>query len=168
MHTSEGNGASRRSRTAWTAAFAAAALAVASTTGCATIAQSSPGALKGVKIKGADGEPRELVFIDTSGYYMFWAIPLASGDVRWNDETKTIEGGTSIFSDQVSLGEVQHALLKYAESRNCDLAEVYNSDSDTSYAGASYGGAIGSCFGCSRMNVSAVLVPRRQGQVQNQ
>jgi hypothetical protein len=99
--------------------------------------------------------------IDTSGYYMFWTIPLVSGDLRWNDRNKTIEGGTSFFKDQVGLAELQNALIKLAESRNCDLAEVYYNDSDASYAGVSYGGAIGTCFGSSQMCVSALLVPRR-------
>ena len=92
---------------------------------------------------------------------MFWTIPLVSGDLRWNDRSKTIEGGTSFFKDQVGLAELQNALIKLAESRNCDLAEVYYNDSDASYAGVSYGGAIGTCFGSSQMCVFALLVPRR-------
>ena len=159
MDITKTNAVRRSGRRAWLAACAVALAACA--TGCATIAHSSPDALKGVKIRGVAGEPGELVFIDTSGFYMFWCIPLMTGDVRWNEETKTIEGGTYMFRDFVSLSDVQTALIKYAESRNCDLAEVYNNDSDTSYAGVSYGGAIGTCFGCSRMSVSAILVPRR-------
>ena len=38
---------------------------------------------------------------------------------------------------------------------------VYFYDSDATYAGVSYSGAIGSCFGSSQMCVSALLVPRK-------
>ena len=97
----------------------------------------------------------------SSGFYMFWAIPLVSGDLRWNDGKKSIEGGASFFTDQVGIEELQTALLKIAETRNCDLAEVSYFDGDASYAGPSYGGAVGSCFGSSHMSVSAILVPRK-------
>ena len=130
--------------------------------GCASVAYTSPGMLDNVSVKGIEGRKAgQTVLIDTTGFYMFWTIPLVSGDLRWNDRSKTIEGGTSFFKDQVGLAELQNALIKLAESRNCDLAEVYYNDSDASYAGVSYGGAIGSCFGSSQMCVSALLVPRR-------
>ena len=80
--------------------------------------------------------------------------------MRWNDQKKSIEGGSSFFKDQVGVDELQSALLKIAESRNCDLADVYVHDTDSSYAGVSYGGAVGSCFGSSHMSISAILVPR--------
>ena len=135
---------------------------IASAAGCASITYSTPGIMDKTTVKGVkDVEGAQLVMIDTSGYYMFWTIPLVSGDLRWNDEKKSIEGGTSFFKDQVGLGELHSALIKIAETRNCDLAEVYYSDSDTTYAGVSYGGAIGACFGSSQMCVSALLVPRR-------
>ena len=140
----------------------AAALIASVAVGCASITYSAPGALKDVSVRGVkNAEGAQFVMIDTSGYYMFWTIPLVSGDLRWNDRSKTIEGGTSFFKDQVGLAELQNALIKLAESRNCDLAEVYYNDSDASYAGVSYGGAIGTCFGSSQMCVSALLVPRR-------
>ncbi len=138
-----------------------AALAAALLTGCASVNVSSPGSLKNVSIKGAKGSERgRLVTISTSGFYMFWSLPIVSGDLRWDPETQTIRGGTSLFRDQVGYNELQDALLKIAESRNCDLAEVYFNDSDNSYAGASYSGAVGTMFGSSHMSVSAVLVPR--------
>ena len=59
------------------------------------------------------------------------------------------------------VAELQAALLKIAESRNCDLADVSYFDGDASYAGPSYGGAVGTCFGSSHMSVSAILVPRK-------
>jgi hypothetical protein len=137
------------------------ALAASMAAGCATVTYSSPGSLDGITVKGVDGKVGQAVLIDTSGYYMFWAIPLVSGDLRWNDEKKSIEGGTSFFSDQVGVEELQTALLKIAETRNCDLADVNYFDGDASYAGPSYGGAVGTCFGSSHMSVSAILVPRK-------
>ena len=129
--------------------------------GCASVTYSSPQALSGITIKGAADAPRQLVFIDTTGYYVLWTLPLVSGDLRWNADTQSIEGGTAFFQDQVGVEELQNALLKIAESRNCDLVDVNYYDSDTSYAGPSYSGAVGTLFGSSRMSVSAVLVPRK-------
>ena len=137
------------------------ALAVSMAAGCATVTYSSPGSLDGISVRGVDGKVGQAVLIDTSGYYMFWTIPLVSGDLRWNDEKKSIAGGTSFFSDQVGIEELQTVLLKIAETRNCDLADVNYFDGDSSYAGLSYGGAVGSCFGSSHMSVSAILVPRK-------
>lgn len=152
----------RKSKMSQLVKLGVAAVLASMVTGCATVKYSSPGMLKNVSVKGAKGaEDGQLVTITTSGFYMFWAIPIVSGDLRWNERAKTIEGGTSLFQDQVSYAELQNALLKIAESRNCDLAEVYFNDSDASYAGASYSGAIGSCFGSSAMSVSAILMPRK-------
>ena len=137
------------------------ALAASMAAGCATVTYSSPGSLDGISVRGVDGKVGQAVLIDTSGYYMFWTIPLVSGDLRWNDEKKSIEGGTACCSDQVGVEELQTVLLKIAETRNCDLADVNYFDGDSSYAGLSYGGAVGSCFGSSHMSVSAILVPRR-------
>jgi hypothetical protein len=139
----------------------AVALAVSMAAGCATVTYSSPGALDGIAVKGVDGKVGQAVTIDTSGFYMFWAVPLVSGDLRWNDGKKSIEGGASFFKDQVSIADLQAALLKIAESRNCDLADVNYFDGDVSYAGPSYGGVVGTCFGSSHMSVSAILVPRK-------
>ena len=139
-----------------------AALLLAIVTGCVTVEYSSPGMLRNVTVKGAKGaEAGQVVTITTSGYYMLWTIPLVSGDLRWDAETQEICGGTSFFQDQVGFNELQEALLKIAETRNCDLADVYFCDSDSSYAGVSYGGAIGTLFGSSHMGVSAILVPRK-------
>ena len=139
----------------------AVALIASMAAGCASITYSSPGALKNVSVRGVENaEGAQFVMIDTSGFFMFWTIPLVSGDLRWNEQKKSIEGGTSFFKDQVGVDELQSALLKIAESRNCDLADVYVHDTDSSYAGVSYGGAVGSCFGSSHMSISAILVPR--------
>lgn len=138
-----------------------AALLVSLGTGCASITYSTSGALNGVTVKGVEGgKPLQTVMINTTGFYLFWTVPIVSGDLRWDEEKKSIVGGTSLFQDQVGFAELQSALLKIAESRNCDLAEVYFNDSDSFYAGASYSGAVGSFFGSSHMSVSAILVPR--------
>lgn len=151
--------AKRPARTGLVALFAALMA------GCATVNYSSPGMLGNVNVDGAKGAGAgQVVAITTSGYYMFWAIPLVSGDLRWNQATGEIQGGTALFQDQVGFTELQDALHKIAERRNCDLAEVYFNDSDNSYAGVSYEGAIGAFFGSSHMSVSAVLVPRQKSE----
>ena len=140
---------------------------LACTTGCATVYRSSPGALDGLAYKGANGMPSGHVYITATGYYFMWTIPLASGDLRWNDELKSINGGTCFFSDQVGVSELQDALLKIAETCNCDVIDIAFHDSDTSYAGVNTGGILGALFGSSQIGVSGVLVPRiEQPQVQ--
>ncbi len=139
----------------------AAALIASVAAGCASVTYTSPGMLDNVSVKGVEGrKPGQAVLIDTSGFFMFWTIPLVSGDLRWNEQKKSIEGGASFFKDQVGVDELQTALLKIAESRNCDLADIYIYDADASYAGPSYGGVVGTCFGSSHMSISAVLIPR--------
>ena len=138
-----------------------AALSAALVTGCASVEYSSPGKLNNISVKGAPGaEAGQHVAITTSGYYMFWCIPLVSGDLRWDDEKGEIKGGASFFTDQVGFEELQTALQKIAETRNCDLADVNFHDSDGFYADVSYAGIVGSLFGSSHMGVSAILVPR--------
>lgn len=134
---------------------------LAGTTGCATVYRTSQGSLDGLAYIGAEGTPSELIYIKTTGYYFLWTIPLASGDLRWNEETKSINGGTCFFRDQVGASELQNALLKIAETRNCDVIDIAYHDSDTSYAGPSYGGVIGVFFGSSQIGVSGVLVPKK-------
>lgn len=148
-------------RTACGAVFASVLLAAAAcVSGCASVTYSSPRMLNGIEVKGTDNKPRQLVYISTDGFYFLWSVPIASGDLRWNNKKKTIEGGCSLFTDQVSIDELQNALVKLAEARNCDLMDVTYNDSDTSMGGASYEGLIGFLFGSSRMSVSAVMVPR--------
>ena len=140
-----------------------AALFAAMVAGCASVEYSSPGKLKNVSVKGAPGaEAGKHVAITTSGYYMLWCIPLVSGDLRWDDEKREIKGGFSFFTDQVGFQELQTALQKIAEVRNCDLADVNFHDSDGFYADVSYAGIVGSLFGSSHMGVSAILVPRER------
>lgn len=136
----------------------AAVLAVCS--GCATISTSQVGALDGVSVKGANGAPVEHVWLGTTGDYLLWSIPLGSGRFRWNEETKQLETETAWFKDCVGFAEIQDALLKYANGRNCDVVDVMYFDADTSYGGASYEGILGFLYGTSRMGVSAVLIPR--------
>lgn len=143
----------------------AAMLLAAMFAGCATVKYSAPGKLADIVVKGVEGaEYGQVVTIDTYGYYMFWTIPLCSGDLRWDPAKKDIRGGVAFFSDQVGLYELQDALLKIAESRDCDLADVSFCDSDVSFADASYAGAIGACFGSSQMSISAVLIPRKHAE----
>ena len=129
-------------------------------TGCATFTSTPYDKLDGVKLNGTDRKPSEVVFIESTGFYILWAIPIFSGNIRWNSEKKTIEGGVSFFKDNISLTYLQKAITTYADSRNCDLVDVIYNDTNASYAEASATGLIGALFGSSTMNVSAVLVPR--------
>lgn len=129
--------------------------------GCASVEYSSPGKLAGVAVKGSpNAAAGQHVVITTSGYNMFWSIPLFSGDLRWDGAKRDIRGGTAFFCDQVGFDELQTALLKIAESRNCELADVSFNDNDGFYADVSWGGLVGMFFGSSQMGVSAILVPR--------
>ncbi len=129
-------------------------------TGCATITSTPYDTLDGVQLDGTDRKPSEVVFIESTGFYILWQVPLFSGDIRWNNKKKSIEGGVSFFKDHVSLANLQNAITKYADSRNCDLVDVIYNDTNASYAEASEVGLIGALFGSATINVSAVLVPR--------
>ena len=129
-------------------------------TGCATITSTPYDTLEGVKLEGTNGKPSEVVFIESTGFCILWQVPLCSGDIRWNEEKKTIEGGVSFFKNHVSLANLQNAITKYADSRNCDLVDVIYDNASASYAEASEVGLIGALFGSATINVSAVLVPR--------
>jgi len=142
-------------------AFVGAMAALVGAAGCASVYRTTPGSLMSMGYKDADGTPLEQVYITTTGYYCLWTVPLASGDLRWNAKKQSINGGTCLFSDQVGATELQDALLKIAESRNCDVIDIMFDDSDTSYAGVSYGGLVGLFFGSSHMGVSGVLVPKK-------
>ena len=148
-------------KSALCAAFAAVAA------GCATMTCSTPGGLDGITLKGADGPPSQTVFMESSGYYILWTIPICSGDITWNEEKKSINGGFSMFTDHVSIDNLQRAITNYADRRDCDLVDVLYTDHDTTYAGSSQTGLIGIFFGSSTMGVSAVLVPRATQQPGN-
>ena len=142
-------------------AFVGVMASLAGAAGCATVYRTTPGSLTSMGYKDADATPLEHVYITTTGYHCLWSIPLASGDLRWNEEKQSINGGTCLFSDMVGIDELQNALLKIAESRNCDVIDVVFDDSDATYAGVSYGGIVGAFFGSSHMGVSGVLVPKK-------
>ena len=84
------------------------------------------------QVQGTDGTPSQLVCIDCLGYYILWVVPLVSGDIRWNNEKKTIEGGFSLFKDHVSRENIQKAITNFADSRNCDLLDITYNDSGKS------------------------------------
>lgn len=130
------------------------------TTGCATVEYSPANAFTGVTVKGVDGQVREHVVIDTTGYYLFNTLPLVSGDVRWDERRRSIKGGTSFFRNHVRESKLQDALVNLAKSRNCDLADVSYCADGSSFA--DYNNAfLGAVFSKSHMGVSATLVPRK-------
>jgi len=136
------------------------AAAVPCLSGCAYVYRSNLGAIDGIKVKSSTEEPVQAVYISTIGYYFLWTVPLASGDLRWNDEKRSIEGGTRLFCDMVSVDDLQNALLKLAEVNDCDVVDIVFYDHDTSYASASYAGLLGAFFGSSEIGVSGVLVAK--------
>ena len=70
-----------------------AVVLAAMVSGCATVNYSSPGALNGVAVEGSENAASgQAVAITTSGYYMFWTIPLVSGDLRWDTGSGEIRG----------------------------------------------------------------------------
>ena len=143
-------------------AAAMIAVAVAFASGCASVHCSSPGAIDGINLKGAPEGALQIVYICNAGYYFLWTIPLASGDLRWNEEKESINGGFRLFRDMVSADDLQNALLKMAEAKGCDVVDVTFYDHDTSYAGVSYGGLIGSLFGSSEIGISGVFINRKE------
>lgn len=136
-----------------------AVIAVASA-GCATITITSPGMLEGIKFKGTKGTPTQLIFIEGTCYSLFRVIPLWSGDIRWNSETKSINGRFRPLENHVSLDNIQKAITNYASSHNCDVVDIVFNNIDTSYADAGENGLLWSMFNSSAMTVSAVLVPK--------
>ena len=128
--------------------------------GCAIITSTSYDKLEGVKLNGTDRKPSEVVYIESTGFYILWQVPIYSGKIKWNSEKKCLEGGVSFFKDNISLANLQNAITKYADSRNCDLVDVIYNDTNASYAEASETGLIGALFCSATINVSAVLVPR--------
>ena len=129
-------------------------------TGCATVTTTPYSTLKDVKLNGTDGKPSEVVFLENTGFYILWQVPIYSGEIKWNSEKKCLESGFSLFKDNISLANLQNALTKYADNRNCDLVDVIYNDTNASYAEASKTGLIGALFCSATINVSAVLVPR--------
>ena len=69
----------------------AAALIASVAAGCASVTYTSPGMLDNVSVKGVEGrKPGQVVLIDTSGFYMFWTVPILSGDLHSGD-TLTVD-----------------------------------------------------------------------------
>lgn len=141
------------------AAGMAAAMAVFAP-GCATMESSAPNDLAGVTVKGAAGQAREHVVIDTTGYYLFNMLPLVTGDIRWDARKRSIKGGTSLFRDHMGEAKLQNALVNLAKSRNCDLADVsYYSNGET--FAQTDNAFFGALLYRANMGVSATLVPRK-------
>jgi len=136
------------------------ALAALLLSGCASVEYSKPGRLSGIDVKGSAGPASQLVRVSTSSFHMFWTVPIACGDVRWDPKKRTIADGTVFGSDFAGADEVQTTLLRLAESRNADLVDVNLDWGDQSFAGVSYQGAVGTCFGLSKFSATGVLVPR--------
>lgn len=127
--------------------------------GCGSVHLSSPGSLSGINLKGA-GACDRVITLDNQGSYLFFSIPLACGDFRWNEKKGEIEGGLAWFSDQANITTLTRALEKYAARENCDVVDIVVRDQSNSPLAASYEGLSGFLFGISQASISAVLRPR--------
>ena len=106
----------------------AALLAAAFAVGCAHVDISSPKSLSGLDVLGSPTRADRQVVVRNSGIHAFWWFPLASGDMRWDDEKNDIRGGTDFFDNHCSVTDCMNALQKIAERENCDLVDVYFTD----------------------------------------
>ena len=107
---------------------AAALLAVALAAGCAHVDISSPNSLSGLKVIGSPTQPDRQVVVRNCGVHLLWWFSVASGDMRWDDETKDIKGGVSFFEDHCNTKDCMYTLQRIAERENCDLVGVYFTD----------------------------------------
>ncbi len=102
-----------------------AAIAVAVLVGgCATVEISSPGALKGIDVKGAVGKADRAIMLGNEGYYLFQCIPIVAGDVTWDAKKGGIVDEISFFSNELAGDRMANAMFRYAESQNCDLVDL--------------------------------------------
>ena len=102
-----------------------AAIAVAVLVGgCATVEISSPGALKGIDVKGAVGKADRAIMLGNEGYYLFQCIPSVAGDVTWDAKKGGIVDEISFFSNELAGDRRASAMFRYAESQNCDLVDL--------------------------------------------
>jgi len=143
-------------------AKAAAIMSAALLSGCASLDISSPGSLSGVRIVGTPGCADRQVVVENSAFHVFWTWTVATGDLRWNDEKKDIEGGTAFFADYCGNDDCYEVLKKVAERENCDLANVIFTESSTSdFNFSSYMGLFGFFAGRYGVEACAILRPKK-------
>lgn len=106
----------------------AALLSVALAAGCAHVDISSPKSLSGLDVVGSPTQADRQVVVRNSGIHVFWWFPLASGDMRWDNEKQDIKGGLDFFADHCNSDVCMEVLEGIAKRENCDLVGVYFTD----------------------------------------
>ena len=139
------------------AALLAAALAV----GCAHVDISSPKSLSGLDVLGSPTQADRQVVVRNSGVHVLWSFPLASGDMRWDDETQDVKGGISFFHDYCNTAVCMDVLEGIAKRENCDLVGVYFTDMTKSgFDVTSLSGLFAWVGGLYEVQACAILRPR--------
>lgn len=106
----------------------AALLATALAAGCAHVDISSPKSLSGLNVIGSPTQADRQVVVRNSGIHVLWWFPLASGDLRWDEEKQDIKGGLDFFDDHCNTAVCMDVLEGIARRENCDLVDVYFTD----------------------------------------
>lgn len=138
----------------------AALLSVALAAGCAHVTMSSPKSLSGLDVMGSPTQADRQVVVRNSGYHLFWSLPLVSGDMRWDDKTKDIKGGSAFFADYCNNDECLNVLKRIAERENCDLVGVYYTDmTKSAFDISSFSGLFGWLVGLYEAQACGILRP---------
>ena len=141
---------------------AAAIAAAVLVGGCSTVEISSPGTLKGIDVKGADGRAGQAIMLENEGYYFFYTWPVVTGSMSWNAKTKGIENDIELFSEELAADKMANVLYRYAESRNCDLVNVVINNKDVDGVGLfSFLDWFNTIFAYRAVTYSGVLCPRK-------
>ena len=141
---------------------AAAIAAAVLVGGCTTVEISSPGALKGINVKGAGGKADRAIMLGNEGYYLFQCIPIVSGGATWDAKKGGIVDEISFFSDELCGDRMANAMFRYAESQNCDLVDlVINNRTDCKIGLFGLMDWFNTIVGCHGVCYSGVLRPRK-------
>jgi hypothetical protein len=139
----------------------AALLSVALAAGCAHIDISSPKSLSGLQVVGSPTQADRQVVVRNSGIHVLWWFPLASGDMRWDEEKQDIKGGLDFFDDHCNTAVCMDVLEGIARRENCDLVDVYFTDMTKSgFDVTSMAGLFAWAGGLYEVQACGILRPR--------
>lgn len=138
-----------------------ALLSVALAAGCAHIDISSPKSLSGLQVVGSPTQADRQVVVRNSGIHVLWWFPLASGDMRWDEEKQDIKGGLDFFDDHCNTAVCMDVLEGIARRENCDLVDVYFTDMTKSgFDVTSMAGLFAWAGGLYEVQACGILRPR--------
>ena len=140
---------------------AAALLPVVLAAGCAHVDISAPKSLSGLDVLGSPNQADRQVVVRNSGIHVLWSFPLASGDMRWDDETQDVKGGLAFFHDYCNTAVCMDVLEGIAKRENCDLVDVYFTDmTKSSFDVTSIPGLFAWVGGLYEVQACGILRPR--------